>query len=121
MQDTSIGVLGEELSAFLLADLGYRIRERNFRCRFGEIDLIAERGKYLCFVEVKSRGSGAVSQPRESITPRKQQKLILTAKYYLNGHAAELKKRNLQPRFDCVEVLFSEEGPCSIRLLKNVF
>jgi putative endonuclease len=65
---------------------GYRILERNFRCSYGEIDLIAEEEDELVFVEVKTRRGTAYGLPEEAVTIRKQQKLVQVATYYLDLH-----------------------------------
>lgn len=77
-----IGDSGEELAAVKLEELGYRIIERNFRTRFGEIDIIAEDKKVLVFVEVKKKSSTKFGAPAEMVTTRKLQKIIKTAESY---------------------------------------
>ncbi len=116
------GVLGEDVAAYYLADKGYVIRTRNYSCRFGEIDIIAEQGNYLCFVEVKTRGDRAFGQPAEWVTTEKQRKLIKTANYYIAVHGKEIRERNLQPRFDCIEVFLDHQRlPCNLTNIKNAF
>lgn len=83
MKKSETGVLGETYAAAYLEVKGCRILERNFHSRFGEIDIIAETGNYLCFVEVKTRGPRAIAEPAEFVTPAKQRKIRLTADYYL--------------------------------------
>lgn len=78
---------------------GWRIAARNFRCRMGEIDLIAENDRYLAFVEVKLRKDGRYGSACEAVTLSKQRKLRTTAEYYLMIHPTAL-----QPRFDVAEV-----------------
>ena len=73
--------------------------EAGWRCRFGEVDLIAEEGPFLCFVEAKLRKDGRVAQAREFVDRRKQEKLRTTAQLYLAEHPTQL-----QPRFDVVEI-----------------
>lgn len=73
---------GEEFAAKLLTRMGYRILERNFRSRFGEIDLVALKDKTLVFVEVKTRFSQRYGNPFESVTPWKLRKITKTAQYY---------------------------------------
>ena len=79
MKTYGLGVDGEALAATYLEDLGCRILERNFTSRFGEIDIIAVTpdGKYLCFVEVKTRKSDKnIATGLESISAAKQRKII---------------------------------------------
>lgn len=94
-----LGKWGEEWVADRLRRQGWRIAARNFRCRLGEIDIIAENGIYLAFVEVKLRKNGQYGAACEAVTPSKQRKLRLTAQFYLMGHPT-----GLQPRFDVAEV-----------------
>jgi len=93
------GRRGEDLAARYLRDKGFHILDANWRCRFGEIDLIAEDGTYLCFVEVKLRKSAAYGSAAAFVDWRKQEKLRTTAMLYLSRHPTEL-----QPRFDVIEI-----------------
>ncbi len=94
-----IGAWGEDRAAKYLKKQGYRILERNFSCRFGEIDLIAANRSYLVFVEVKLRKSDHVARAAEFVDFRKQNRIRTTAELWLSQHETEL-----QPRFDVVEV-----------------
>lgn len=83
-----IGNLTENLAAEYLQNKNYKILERNFRCRFGEIDIIAQKNKNIVFVEVKSRLADKVNSnysPFDNITPAKKQKLIKLGRYYLKN------------------------------------
>ena len=115
-----LGALGERLAAEHLAQRGYRIVERNFRCRMGELDLISRRGNGLVFTEVKSRKDASHGEAREFVTSSKQRKLLLTAEYYL---AARPWAQDLQARFDVIEVYAPQgtEENCSIFHLENAF
>ncbi len=98
--DTRIlGRWGEAKTADLLRSRGFRILASGFRSRFGEIDLIASDGTYLCFVEVKLRRTASFAQAREWVDARKQARIRLTAEHYL-----ALCPSDLQPRFDVAEV-----------------
>lgn len=94
-----LGRWGEALAAEYLRDKGYRTVAANWRCRFGELDLIVEDGTYLCFVEVKLRKSAAYGSAAAFVDRRKQEKLRTAAMLYLSRHPTEL-----QPRFDVIEV-----------------
>ena len=94
-----LGKWGERLVADYLCQKGWRIRETNYRCRMGEIDLIAENRNYLAFVEVKLRKGSKFGQAGEAVTFSKQEKLRVTAELYLSEHPTKL-----QPRFDVAEV-----------------
>lgn len=101
-----LGRLGERLASDALEGRGYRIIERNFRCRAGEIDLVAEEGEDLVFVEVKTRRGSSYGLPEEAVNERKARKLQEVAGCYLDLH-------NLSEcswRIDVVAVQFSPAG-----------
>lgn len=79
-----IGNLGEDKAAILLADSGYKIIERNYQTRGGEIDIIAFDKDILCFVEVKLRKNDHYGAPAEFITRQKVEKILKAAKYYIS-------------------------------------
>ena len=99
-----LGRWGEGLAAEYLRKKGYILLAANWRCRFGEIDLIAADREYLCFVEVKLRKGTGFGRPAAFVDGRKQEKLRATAQLYLSEHPTAL-----QPRFDVVEI-FSPQG-----------
>lgn len=115
-----LGALGERLAAKYLEKKGYRILERNFRCRMGEIDLIALRGNDLVFTEVKLRKDASHCEAREFVTASKQRKLLMTAEYYLS---ARPWAQELQARFDVIEVYAPQgtEENSTICQLENAF
>lgn len=78
-----LGQEGERLAANFLAEMGYRIIERNYRYHRNEIDIIARDGRTLCFVEVKTRLSSDKGHPAESVTLQKQHEIIKAAQAYL--------------------------------------
>jgi putative endonuclease len=118
-----IGAQGEQTAAHYLERLGWRILVRNFRCRFGEMDIIAEeasqQGTVLAFVEVKTRRGSAHGTPQEAVNPRKQEKLFLIAQAYL----AERNAGGEEPacRFDIVEVFLQPDGLASVVLHRAAF
>jgi putative endonuclease len=81
-----VGDRYETLAAEYLSSQNYRIIARNFRCRSGEIDIVARDGEYLCFVEVKYRATGGSGRAADAVDYRKQQKIIRVAQYYLISH-----------------------------------
>lgn len=95
-----MGRWGEALAADFLRQQGYEIVAAGWRCRFGELDLVAQDSIYLCFVEVKLRRSTAFGTAGEFVDVRKQQRLRTTAQLYLQQNPT-----GLQPRFDVIEVL----------------
>ncbi len=98
-ESRALGQWGEERAAKYLRDRGYTICAANWRCRFGELDLVADDGVYLCFVEVKLRKSDAFGAAAAYVDRRKQEKLRAAAELYLAEHPT-----GLQPRFDVIEV-----------------
>ena len=118
MDARELGSFGEERAARYLRRKGYRIVERNFRCRQGEIDLIARRGKYLVFVEVKLRKDDRFGAAREFVTPAKQARILAAAGLYLAG-----AEEQWQPRFDVIEIYApeGERGPIRIEHIENAF
>ena len=93
------GDWGEALAAEYLEARGCRIVEKEWRCRFGEIDLIAEKDWMLVFVEVKLRTNLQYGMPREYVTAKKQEKLRAAALLYLSMHGLDAPAR-----FDVAEV-----------------
>lgn len=83
----SLGVRAEELCADLLRRAGLRILARNWRCRLGEIDLVAEEGDTLVFAEVRLRRDARYGGAAESITAAKRARLLAAARLYLAGRA----------------------------------
>ena len=100
MTDTRLlGRFGEAAAAEYLRNKGYQLLGLNYRTRLGEIDVIASKGKYVAFVEVKLRKSDVFAQAREFVTPAKQRRLTAAAESWLQSSGCAL-----QPRFDVVEV-----------------
>jgi putative endonuclease len=112
----AIGKAGEDAAVRYLRQLGYRILERNYRCRFGEIDLIARDGRMLAFVEVKTRRSHTYGPAAAAVTLRKQRHLIKASQAYL----IHRKKADEPCRFDVVTVDMDAEQP-HIELIKDAF
>ena len=98
-----IGALGEDISEDYLKNLGYRILDKNFSCKCGEIDLIAIYKGYVCFIEVKTRYGINFGFPAEAVTYSKQRKIYKTAQVYIS-----LKNIfDFNFRFDVIEVLLN--------------
>lgn len=98
------GILGEEIADCMLTIQQYNILERNFRCRHGEIDIIAydRTTKEIVFVEVKSRTSQKHGLPKEAVTASKQKTIKLVAAYYIYIH----NLHDIPIRFDVIEIYF---------------
>lgn len=108
-----VGTTYEELAAKYLERRGYQILERNYRCRLGEIDLIAREGNTLVFLEVKYRKTGAYGSPAEAVTFAKQRTICRVADYYRITHGISER----QPcRFDVVAILGGQ-----IEVIRNAF
>lgn len=106
---TEVGATGETLAVDYLKGLGYQILHRNFRCRQGEIDIIARRDDCLVFVEVRTKRGSEFGTPEESITSSKKEKLIALAEAYLQTLAGP----PLSWRIDVVAVELAPDGGLS--------
>ena len=111
------GAAGEKCAENYLKQCGYQIIACNFRCRRGEIDIIAERRGVLCFIEVKTRRGRAYGLPAEAVNHRKRARLRVTAEYYLLCHP---EYRNYALRLDVMELLVLD-GKVWIRYLETAF
>ena len=109
----TVGSKYEQTAGEFLIKKGYRIIAYNYRCKLGEIDIIALDGDELVFVEVKYRASSRYGSPMEAVNYRKQNKIYMVANYYLmEQHISKYTK----VRFDVVGILGKE-----ITLIKNAF
>lgn len=111
----SIGNTGEDLATSYLEEKGYKILDRNFRYRKGEIDIIAYEKGYIVFIEVKTRRNNKYGLPREAVDFHKQKQIYFTAKVYLNSK----NKFDSLIRFDVIEVYF--DNPPKFVHIKNAF
>lgn len=114
--NNSTGRLGENYIARFLEKKGYHIIKRNYHCRFGEIDIIAENDQYIAFVEVKTRKKDGLVAPFEAITPAKCQKIVLTAGQYITENTV-----TKQPRFDAAAVYTENGAVVGEEYLENAF
>lgn len=112
-----IGLYGEDLAVSHLEKSGYIILERNYRKQYGEIDIIAEDGNVLVFVEVKTRKSSRFGSPFEAVDLRKQQKMSRVAQAYMNSR----KTHDRAARFDVVGVLLREKKYPEIKIVRDAF
>ena len=120
MDSREIGALGENIAARYLNGLGYVIRERNFRSREGEIDIIAEKDDFLVFIEVRTRRSQSFGTPEESVTAQKKERLIALTQAYMQDRedlpsswridvvALELGPRGEVSRLELIENAISD-------------
>lgn len=114
---SSLGEMGEELAAKFLKKKGYSIICRNFRCRSGEVDIIARHEGVLVFIEVKTRRSKSFGSPAAAVTPRKQQQIVKGAMEYL----VREDLFDTEARFDVVSILVQAGSKPRIELLTNAF
>ena len=84
---SGLGHRGEEIASWFLGEKGYQILSTNYRCRWGEVDIVARDGEELVFVEVRTRHSAEYGSPEESLTAAKVRRLLATSRYYLQQHA----------------------------------
>ena len=112
-----IGRMGEQEAAKYLKQKGYYIIQSNFRCKLGEIDLIAKHKDTLVFIEVKTRKNNLYGTPGQAVNKTKQKKIIKTALYYLKLN--DLYHENI--RFDIVEVWQHNHRVKNIHIIPNAF
>ncbi len=110
------GNSSEELAANYLIDLGYKIIERQYSNKLGEIDLIALDGREIVFVEVKARKSKEFGYPEEAVTPHKLRKIGNTGLVYLRANGLE----SSDYRIDVIAIEFYESPP-KVTHLKAVY
>ncbi|MDH3348458.1 MAG: YraN family protein [Desulfobulbaceae bacterium] len=113
----SLGQNGEDAAAAYLQKKGYKVLARNYRQRFGELDIIARDGEVLVFVEVKTRRSQRYGTPFEAVDRRKQRQLSKVALHYISRH----NLYDQSARFDIVAVTWGENGAPQFDLLTNAF
>lgn len=112
----SIGKKGEEVAATFLQNKGFAIVDRNYKCRFGEVDIIAEDDTFIVFAEVKTRKAPFTDSGLYAVDARKQARLRKTAQVYLSEGALEK-----QPRFDVI-IVAHERGFCTVvQHIENAF
>ena len=105
------GAWGEQVARVYLERHGYVILETNFRTRLGEIDIIAQDGKYTVFAELKTRKNDRFAAAREHVTPAKQARILAAAEEWLQSHLDAP-----QPRFDVIEVYGEQGAPLPPRI-----
>lgn len=113
MNTRKIGAEQEEFACRYLAEQGVRIKERNFRCRLGEIDIIGYDGEYLVFFEVKYRKDSSVSSAAEAVGFGKQRKICRVSDYYRMMHKCPF---DTPIRFDVIAIDGSR-----IQWIRNAF
>ncbi len=109
------GLDGERRVANYLRNKGYTVIKQNYACRYGEVDIIAENGEYILFVEVKTRKENSLVSGAEAVDFFKQNRILRTANDYLSKTECEK-----QPRFDVAEVKVTKTG-YKLNYIKNAF
>jgi len=112
----TLGMRGEEIARDYLKKQKFRLMESNFRCRCGEIDIIARDSSTLVFIEVKTRRTATYGPPQLSITPFKQRQISKAALAYL----AQNRLESVDARFDVIGILLSD-GPPVVEHIRNAF
>lgn len=116
MKRRETGILGEKIASNFLKKRGYRILETNYRCPYGEIDIVAQQKDCLVFIEVRTKKSLGFGTPEESINRTKKEHMRATANYYLQTH------ENLFQlwRIDMVAIELNQAGkPLRVELIEN--
>ena len=117
---SEIGKLGEDMVAKYLQKQGCLITRRNYHSKYGEIDIVAEKGEYIFFIEVKTREENSQITPAGAVSKSKQRKIVLTAKDYI----AKLRI-DINYRFDIAEVVYKidQNGQfhASLNYIRNAF
>ncbi len=112
-----LGKSGEETAVLFLKKTGYLILERNYRNRFGEIDVIAKDGDFLVFVEVKTRKSFRCGKPFESVDYRKQRQISKVALDYISRN----DEYDRPARFDVIAVTLQKNNQAKVDIIRNAF
>lgn len=110
------GDLGERYAIWLLRKNGYRIIDRNFHSRFGEIDIVAIKDSVLVYVEVKTRWSRKYGLPEEAVTPRKLKRIIKTGDYYRSTHEGLPRKT----RVDVIAITVAKNSVARAKIIRAV-
>ncbi len=111
-----LGERGEALALEKVKQLGYRNIVKNYRCRLGEVDLVARDGDELVFIEIKTRKGRPLGFAKEAVTLRKQQQISKVALNYMKTHNC----CDVSARFDVVAVAMGN-GPPQIEVIRNAF
>lgn len=116
-KNKSLGVKGENQAADFLEKKSYKILHRNFRCKYGEIDIVAQKGEFLVFIEVKTRSESSQVSPLISLTSKKRNKLRQLAEFYIS----KFEIYDKQPRMDVIAITFSTDDNYYLELIENAF
>jgi putative endonuclease len=112
-----LGKQGEDLAFQTIRRLGYKKIIRNYRCALGEVDLIAEDGDTLVFIEIKTRRTGSVGYAKEAVNDRKRRQLSRVALAYMKANG----RLETKARFDVVAVFLQRDAGPEIEVIRNAF
>jgi len=112
----TLGINGENLAVTFLKEKGYRIITRNYKSCIGEIDIIAQDGNTIVFIEVKTRAAELFGQPFEAVNKKKQHKMKNVALLYMKKYG-----RNFPARFDVVSIFYRANGMKEIEHIIDAF
>ncbi len=115
-KNQKFGKESEDLAVRSLKKQGYKIIEKNYRCKLGEIDIIAKDKDTIVFIEVKARSSDYFGDAKSGVSPQKQMKISMVALYYLK----ETDQNGKNARFDVVAI-DKKMGKQNIEIVKNAF
>ncbi len=118
MNNKILGQYGEDYSCKYLQDKGYKILEKSFRNKLGEIDLIAQDGKVVCFIEVKTRESLHYGAPFEAVNSTKQHRIVKMALSYLKYRFQTI---DILSRFDVISIYRTSKGEAIVEHIINAF
>jgi putative endonuclease len=116
-RNKTLGARGEEIAASYLRGQKFTIVERNFRCKGGEVDIVARDGKTFVFVEVKARSSLSFGSPQASVTPFKQRQISKAALTWL----AKNRLKDVNARFDVIAIILKDHEVPQIEHLRKAF
>jgi putative endonuclease len=117
VNNKTLGARGEEIAVAYLKGQQFTIVERNFRCKAGEVDIVARDGKTVVFVEVKTRRTEAYGPPQLAVTPFKQRQISKAALTWL----AKKRQEGASARFDVVAIMLREHEVPAIEHIRNAF
>jgi len=112
-----LGQKGEDAACALIKAKGMEVLLRNYRCKKGEIDIIARDGRIICFVEVKTRSRTTLSRPSKGLKPKQKERIYRASKYYLK----KLGNPQAVCRYDLVELRYDTFDFCEARLWPSHF
>lgn len=117
MSNSTLGARGEELAAVHVVDNGMELIDRNWRCRYGELDIVAREGDVVVFIEVKTRSGLGYGTPAESVTYAKQKRIRGLALAWLDERCSPW----VQMRFDVIAIVMPRDGDPVLSHLRGVF